>query len=130
MRREFAGRAAPISMPTAPPMSPDEAARLAALRRLQILDTPHEERFERLMRLAARLLDAPIALISLVDAGWQWYETAVGLEVAQRPHTLSFCAHTLERGDLLIVSDATLDPRFADNDLVASAAGIRFFAGV
>ncbi len=117
-------------MPIPTHVPPDEAARIAALRRLQILGTPHEERFDRLARLVARVLDVPIAFISFVEAGWQWHQATVGLDAAQTAHTLSFCTRTLDGGDLFIVPDATTDPQFADNDLVAGAAGIRSYAGV
>ena len=73
------------------PLSPHEPQRLAALHALQVLDTPAEERFDRITRLAKRLLDVPIALISLVDAERQWFKSRQGLEVAEMGRDVSFC---------------------------------------
>src|SRR4051812_45520427 len=96
-----------------PPADPahSEAARLAVLRALKILDTPPEERFDRIVRLAARLLHTPIAILSLVDEKRQWFKSAVGLEgITETPREWSFCAHAI-RADAspLVVKDATLD---------------------
>lgn len=107
----------------------DEAARLAALRRYAILDTPPEERFDRLTRLAAGLLDAPMALISLVDSDRQWFKSRVGLAATETPRDVAFCAHAILDRDPFVVLDAAADPRFSDNPLVAGEPGIRFYAG-
>ncbi|HBP16747.1 MAG TPA: diguanylate cyclase [Planctomycetes bacterium] len=107
----------------------DELKRLARLRSLQILDTPPEERFDRATRLAARVFDVPIAVISLVDADRQWFKSKVGVEAEGTPRAISFCGHAiLERGPFL-VPDARLDERFHDNPLVTGELGIRFYAG-
>lgn len=108
----------------------DEAQRLDALRRLKILDTAPEERFDRLTRLAQSLLGVPIALVSLVDADRQWFKSRQGLDAAQTPRDISFCGHAILGREPFIIPDASKDPRFADNPLVASAPDIRFYAGV
>ncbi len=112
-----------------PPLPPDEAERLAALHRLGILDTAPEERFDRITRLARELFDVPIALVSLIDAERQWFKSRSGLEVAETPHAVSFCGHTILNEDTLVVSNAPEDDRFAGNPLVEGEPHIRFYAG-
>ena len=112
----------------APLIPPDEAQRLAALRSLDILDTPPEERFDRITRLAAALLDMPIALVSLVDADRQWFKSVCGLDTTQIPRDIAICGHTILKDELFIVSDARADARFADNPLVTGEPHLRFYA--
>ncbi|MEO0602679.1 MAG: GAF domain-containing protein, partial [Myxococcota bacterium] len=112
-----------------PPKHPDEARRLAALRDAAVLDTPAEERFDRITRLARYLLNVPIALVSLVDEERQWFKSAHGLETRQTPRDVAFCAHAILSSEPLVVEDAHADPRFADNPLVVGAPGVRFYAG-
>ena len=110
-------------------MPPDEERRLAALHQLGLLDTPPEERFDRLTRLAAALFDVPIVLVSLVDHDRQWFKSHYGVEEDEVPRELSFCAHTILRNEVMLVPDALLDPRFAENPLVTSGPRMRFYAG-
>ena len=107
-----------------------EARRLDALARLQILDTPSEQAFDDLTELAARWLDTPIALVSMVDDQRQWFKSRVGLAVNQTPRELAFCAHAIQAHELFEVPDAALDDRFSDNPLVTSDPHIRFYAGM
>ncbi|MBS0364000.1 MAG: GAF domain-containing protein [Proteobacteria bacterium] len=107
----------------------DEEARLASLRELRILDTPPEERFDRITRLAAALFDVPTALISLVDENRQWFKSTCGLDAKETPRDESFCAHAVASRDILIVPDALRDDRFADNPVVVGPARVRFYAG-
>jgi PAS domain S-box-containing protein len=107
----------------------NEADRLAALRKLAILDTPAEERFDRITRLAARLFEAPIALVSLVDEHRQWFKSRVGLDLPQTDRTISFCDHAVAADALLAIEDTHSDVRFADNPLVTGDLGVRFYAG-
>ncbi|GKT14161.1 GAF domain-containing protein [Acidovorax sp. SUPP2522] len=113
--------------PARPPEN--EAQRLRALQALMLLDTPPEERFDRFVRFAAEQLDAPIALMSLIDGQRQWFKSRVGLDVPQTSRDMSFCAHAILQPDLFVVEDANLDARFADNPLVTQAPHIRFYAG-
>jgi diguanylate cyclase (GGDEF)-like protein len=113
-----------------PPGEPeDEAERLAALEGLNLLDTPAEERFDRITRLARKVLDVPMALVSLVDADRQWFKSAQGLNVAETPREVSFCGHAVLQDRLFVVGDAAGDDRFADNPLVTGDPRIRFYAG-
>ena len=112
------------------PLAPaNEVERLAALESYAILDTPPDASLDALTALVAKLLDVPIALVSLVDLERQWFKSRFGLDTPETPRSVSFCGHVVESGDPLVVSDARLDPRFADNPLVESAPSIRFYAG-
>ncbi len=107
----------------------DEVPRLAALRGLEILDTPPEERFDRITRLAAAHFDVPVALISLVDENRQWFKSTCGIEASETPRDESFCAHAVLSRQPLIVPDALLDARFAENPIVTGMPRVRFYAG-
>jgi phosphoribosyl 1,2-cyclic phosphodiesterase/DNA-binding response OmpR family regulator len=107
----------------------NEAQRLATLRRLGVLDTEAEERFDRITRLAAALFDVSIALVTLVDARRQWFKSAQGTAMRSTEREAALCAHAILAEDVLVVPDALLDPRFADNPLVAGEPRIRFYAG-
>jgi diguanylate cyclase (GGDEF)-like protein len=107
----------------------NEAERIAALRSLKILDTAPEERFDRLTRLAKRLFDVPITLVSLVDENRQWFKSSVGINARKTSRDVSFCAHAINNGDILVVPDARHDVRFHDNPLVVGDPRIRFYAG-
>jgi GAF domain-containing protein len=112
------------------PLPHDEAERLQALRALLILDTPPEERFDRVVQFAADEFDAPMAMISLVDSERQWFKSRVGFGgVCETPRDVSFCAHAVHARATLLVPDALQDPRFHDNPIVLGAPHIRFYAG-
>jgi phosphoribosyl 1,2-cyclic phosphodiesterase/DNA-binding response OmpR family regulator len=113
----------------AAPRPPGEERRLAALRRLALLDTEDEERFDRITRLAAALFDVPIALVTLVDAERQWFKSSRGFATRATEREASFCAHVILDAQPMIVPDARLDPRFADSPLVTGEPGVRFYAG-
>lgn len=112
-----------------PGIPQDEEVRLKTLRSLNILDTPAEERFDRLTRLAKRIFDVPIAVLSLLDENRQWFKSCVGLDVHETSRDISFCGHTILGNEILLVPDATKDERFANNPLVVNEPGIRFYAG-
>lgn len=107
----------------------DEQTRLETLRSLSILDTPPEERFDRLTRMAKRLFGVPIALVSLVDENRQWFKSCFGLSVSETPRDFSFCGHAILGNDVFIIPDTLVDERFADNPLVLNDPYIRFYAG-
>lgn len=106
-----------------------EKKRLSVLWQYEVLDTVPEELFDDLTELAARICEAPIALISLVDEKRQWFKSKVGTTVNETSRDISFCAHAIKQSDLFIVPDATKDDRFARNPLVTSDPKIRFYAG-
>ncbi|HEY0104167.1 MAG TPA: PAS domain-containing protein [Brevundimonas sp.] len=108
----------------------NETDRLAALRSYDILDSEREPAFDDVTALVARICDAPIAVINLIDADRQWFKSEVGLGVRETPLETSFCRHALLERDRLVVADAASDPRFEGNPLVTAADGLRFYAGV
>ena len=111
------------------PLPDNEAARLDALRRCDVLDTPPEQAFDDIARLAAYICGTPIAAVSLVDAERQWCKSILGITDREMPREMSFCAHTILQPDLTIVRDTQDDPRFATNPLVNAEPNIRFYAG-
>lgn len=114
-----------------PPLTPpDESARLAALRAYEILDTEPESAFDDLTKLAAHITGAPIALVSLIDTDRQWFKSRYGLDAPQTPRDISFCGHVVADDVALVVDDAFVDDRFADNPLVTGEPRVRFYAGV
>ncbi len=108
---------------------PDDDARVQSLRRLLVLDTPPQERFDSLTAYAASVFQVPIALVSLVDRDRQWFKSRCGLGVTQTPRDLSFCGHAILRDEVMVVRDAWADERFRDNPLVTGDPFIRFYAG-
>lgn len=112
------------------PLPSDEPMRLQALLDLQILDTPAEEAFDDLTRLAALICETPIALVSLVDDERQWFKSKVGLDASETPREQAFCTHAILGEEIFEVPDPLDDPRFRDNPLVTGAPHIRFYAGM
>ena len=113
----------------AAPLPPNEAQRLAALRRYDILDTPPEAAFDDLTRLAANLCGTGISLIARVDEHRQWFKARHGTEMTESPRDAAFCAHAILQADLLVVEDTHADERFAGNPFVTGTPNIRFYAG-
>ncbi len=107
---------------------PDETARLAALHAYRVLDTLPEQALDDLAALAAQICEAPMALISLVDADREWFKSRIGLDVGETSRAGSSFAHSLPHTGLFVVPDAAADSRFADNTLVRGHA-VRFYAG-
>ena len=116
-------------MPPAAPIPKNEVKRLKVLWQYDVLDTVPEEVFDNLTDLAAHICEAPVAMISLVDENRQWFKAKVGTSVKETTRDISFCAHAILNDDLLVISDATKDPRFSDNPLVTGSQKIRFYAG-
>jgi len=113
----------------AAPIPANDAQRLQALRELLILDTPPEERFDKLVSFAASEFDMPIALISLIDENRQWFKARVGLDACETGRDVSFCGHALASSEVMVVEDAHTDERFSDNPLVTGEPFVRFYAG-
>jgi PAS domain S-box-containing protein len=111
------------------PIPENEPERIAALLSYEILDTPPEPAFDGITRLAAHILDVPMALVSLVDDERQWFKSRYGLEVTETPRDMSFCGHVVAQDGPLVVVDTLLDARFADNPLVTGSPRIRFYSG-
>jgi two-component sensor histidine kinase len=112
-----------------PPLPLDEPQRLIALKRYDLLDTPPEQAFDRIARLAAGVLGMPISLITLIDATRQWFKSRHGLDVPWTRREVAFCSYTILNTEPLVVVDAAADDRFADNPLVSEDPNIRFYAG-
>jgi PAS domain S-box-containing protein len=119
------------SSPTimAAPISPNEAQRLEALRALNLLDTAPEERFDRITRLAARVLNVPMACVVLVDENRGFFKSRYGIDIPEIPRETSFCPYTILENKQMVVPDAKLDERFADNPGVLGKPYIRFYVG-
>lgn len=107
-----------------------ESKRLETLREYDVLDTPREEAFDRITRLAQSALRVPIVLVSLVDEHRQWFKSRKGLEIEETSRDISFCSHAIQQNLPFIVPNALLDERFANNPLVVGPPHIRFYAGV
>lgn len=112
------------------PLPNNESTRVSILHTLQLLDTSEEEVFDRITRLAASVLNVPIALVSLVDKDRQWFKSRVGLAASETPRSIAFCSHAILQDQPLVVADTLEDDRFHDNPLVTSAPNIRFYAGI
>src|SRR3954452_16901937 len=106
-----------------------EAKRLAALHRYQVLDTPEDAAFDRITEMAARLFQAPVAVVSFVDRDRQWFKSHFGLNISETPRAQSFCAHAILSDEVMVVSDAAKDARFRGAPLSIGSIRIRFYAG-
>ncbi|WP_311790696.1 MULTISPECIES: sensor domain-containing diguanylate cyclase [Pantoea] len=114
----------------APQYPANEAQRLTELHEIKILNTPPEERFDRLTRLARRLFNTPVALVSLVEASQQWFKSVSGrYDARSTPRDISFCGHAILQDDIMVVENTLNDERFHDNPLVTGEPHIRFYAG-
>jgi len=121
-------RVSPSPQERGPPVP--ENRRLRALHQLGMLDTPPDGSFDRVTRLAARILRVPIALVSLVDESRVWFKSRVGLDVAQFPRDITLCTRVIEERKVLAIPDATQDPRYAANPLVTGAPHLRAYLGI
>ncbi len=112
-----------------PALPLDETRRLQSLQTLRLLDSAPEERFDRVTRMAKRLFDVDICVVSLVDSDRQWFKSKQGLDACETSRRVSFCGHAILEERVFLIEDTLLDPRFADNPLVTDAPHIRFYAG-
>ncbi|MCP3822229.1 GAF domain-containing protein [Streptomyces sp. A3M-1-3] len=111
------------------PPAAEEAARMAAVRRYDILDTPPDGAFDRVAAMAARLFDVPVASVTIVDADRIWFKAAHGLEgVKEIGRDPGLCASAILTDDTLVISDTLTDPVACTNPLVAGPMGVRFYA--
>jgi len=112
-----------------PEIPADEEQRLREVRALNMLDTPAEERFDRLTRLAKRLFDVQISYVGLLEDDRQWFKSVDGMAFTGTARAVSFCGHAILQNEALVIEDAHEDPRFHDNPLVTANPHIRFYAG-
>jgi diguanylate cyclase (GGDEF)-like protein len=108
----------------------DDDGRVAALRRLDVLDTAVEEPFEKIVTLVRTVLAVPVATVTLVDRDRQWFKARRGMEQSETPRAVSFCTHTIQQRDPLIIENALADPRFAESPLVVGPPYVRSYAGI
>ncbi len=128
MLEELGGRDV-VSRAPGGPFPADEAVRVQALAAMRILDTPPEDRFDRITRMVRRILDVPIALVTLVDHERLWFKSAQGVASPEIDREGSFCSYVVLAADTLVVPDARADPRFCTNPLVVADPMVRFYAG-
>ena len=112
------------------PYPSNESKRLEAVRRYRVLDTRPEQSYDDITTLVSTLCATPVAFISLVDEGRQWFKSKTGFDAVETERDVSFCAHTVLGNDLLIVPDALQDTRFAQGPLTLGPPFIRFYAGM
>ena len=112
-----------------PEIPDDEWRRLETLQSLELLDTPSEDRYDCVTRLARHVFSVPIALVTVVDANRQWFKSCAGLSTRETPRSVSFCGHTILGDEVFVIPDTWADERFIDNPLVVDEPYIRFYAG-
>lgn len=119
----------PFETPASFPFPANEGQRLLALERSGLVDTPPEDSFDRLTWLAARSLEAPVALLTLLTPSRQWFKSHYGLEIAETPRSWAFCNHTILQKGIMVAENLAIDERFAENPAVIGELGFRFYAG-
>src|SRR5262245_4731196 len=108
----------------------DEAARLAALARYDVLDTAAEGAFDKITELVRTVLDVPMSAVSLIDTDRQWFKSHPGIDATQTPREIAFCDHAIRDRVPFVVSDASQDERFRENPLVTGSPDIASYLGV
>lgn len=117
-------------MPSKQLIDTADKLRIEILKQYQIMDSPPEEEFDNLAKLASYICDTPISLISLLDENRQWFKAKVGLSASQTSREQAFCDHTIRQDDIMVVEDAQKDERFRENPFVLEDPNVRFYAGV
>lgn len=112
------------------PIPKNEEERMLSLHKLGILDTPPEERFDKITRIATKIFHCPISTLTLVDAKREWFKSCRGISETESGRAISFCGHALLSNDIFVVEDTKKDKRFFDNPMVVGKPYIRFYAGV
>src|SRR3989338_11009891 len=112
------------------PIPNNEPKRLASLYALELLNTPPEERFDQLTRMAVKIFHVPISTLTLIDSNREWFKYCQGLSKTEGDRAISFCGHALIEDEILVIQDTKKDERFADNPMVVGEPYIRFYAGV
>ena len=112
------------------PIPKNELERIASLYALNLLDTPPEERFDRLTKTATQIFHVPISTLTLIDANREWFKSCQGLSKTEGDRAISFCGHALVEDEILVIPDTKKDERFLDNPMVVGYPYIRFYAGV
>ena len=112
------------------PIPDNETERLISLHKLGLLDTHPEKRFDLITQTAARIFNAPISTLTLVDSNREWFKSCQGLPEHEGERAISFCGHALLEDEILVIQDTTKDERFADNPMVTGKPFLRFYAGV
>ena len=120
---------APFETPPSFPFPDNEGERLLALERSGLIDTPPEDSFDRLTWLAARSLDAPVALLTLLTPNRQWFKSRYGLDMSDTPRDWAFCNYTILQKGVMVAENLATDPRFSENPAVLGELGFRFYAG-
>ncbi|KAA0971113.1 sensor domain-containing diguanylate cyclase [Aureimonas fodinaquatilis] len=108
----------------------DEAGRLAAVARYEVIDTPAEPQFDHIVELLKIIFKVPIALVSVIDDKRQWYKASAGLSISEVPRDIAFCNYTIQSDAVLSVEDTLLDYRFANHPLVVGPPHLRSYLGI
>lgn len=111
-------------------LTSDDQARLKAVRRYEVLDTPPDGAFDRITSLAARLFEVPISIVSIVDHDRIWFKSHHGIDVEQIDREPGLCDSAILQSEPWVVSDASVDPRTLTNSLVCGDLGLRFYVGI
>src|SRR3990172_6022643 len=112
------------------PIPANENLRLESLYKLKILNTPPEERFDKITRLAIYVFGVSISTMTLVDSSREWFKSCQGLPEREGDRAISFCGHAMLAESIFIIPDTQNDSRFKDNPMVINAPYVRFYAGV
>lgn len=131
-RRTFRSRATIVPVPAPIPAldDPAELRRQRAVDALGIVETPSEDRFDRIVQMARTVYHTQAAVFSIVDHGREWMKACVGSDTAEIARERSFCSVTIQQDEPLFIGDTTLDPRFSSHPGVVGEPGVRFYYGV